>query len=318
MSVNASSSSFDYVYMESPFRGSENGGHAFFAFFLLAYAVTLTGNSLLLTVILTDRSLHKPMYVMLTNLVASDLIGSTATLPRIMYNIVGSNAISLPECFTQMFFAHIYGVLSGFSLSAMTVDRYLAVCRPLRYHALMSNARALNVNAALAATTVALILAMMGLIVRHDFCKEMVIHMPHCDHMTIAALACGDVTVNGLYDLITKIMGLVGCLATVIIAYLRIAFECRQRATREGQAKAVRTVVTHLLVVVTFFMSGILIVVVHRLQKVFNMPASVNVYLVVNFHTLPALMNPIIYGLCSAEIRRALARLARRKVRPSE
>ncbi|XP_032834999.1 olfactory receptor 52P1-like [Petromyzon marinus] len=318
MSTNASSSSFDYVYMESPFQGLGNGGHAFFAFFLLVYAATLTGNSLLLTVIITDRSLRRPMYVMLANLVTSDLIGSTATLPRIMCNIVASNAISLPECFAQMFFTHVYGVLSSFSLSAMTVDRYLAICQPLRYHTLMHNARALKVNAALASVSVMLILIMMLLIVRHSFCKEMVIHMPHCDHMTMVALACDDVTANEFYDLITKLLGLGGCLAIVLVAYLRIAFECRQRATREGQAKAVRTVVTHLLVVLIFFMSGLLIVVVHRLQKVFNMPVNVIVYLVVNFHTLPALMNPIIYGLCSADIRRAIARLVRRRVGPAE
>lgn len=48
------------------------------------YIVAVTGNIFLVFLIMTERSLHEPMYLFLSMLALADLLLSTATVPKML------------------------------------------------------------------------------------------------------------------------------------------------------------------------------------------------------------------------------------------
>uniref|UniRef100_A0A8C0IUS7 G-protein coupled receptors family 1 profile domain-containing protein n=1 Tax=Chelonoidis abingdonii TaxID=106734 RepID=A0A8C0IUS7_CHEAB len=107
--------------------------------FCLMYIVTLFGNSLLLFIILTEQSLHEPMYLFVSMLVTVDLLLSTTTVPKMLAVFwFRAGEISFAACLTQMFFIHVSFIAESAILLSMAFDRYVAICEPLRYTMILS------------------------------------------------------------------------------------------------------------------------------------------------------------------------------------
>ncbi|XP_006152830.1 olfactory receptor 4C16-like [Tupaia chinensis] len=110
-----------------------------FVIFLLFYLGTLVGNLLILTTIKTSHSLGSPMYFFLFYLSLSDTCFSTSIAPKtIVDSFLKKTTISFIECIIQVFTFHFFGCLEIFILILMAVDRYVAICKPLHYTAIMS------------------------------------------------------------------------------------------------------------------------------------------------------------------------------------
>ena len=111
----------------------------FYALFLSMYVTTILGNLLIMFLIRLDPHLHTPMYLFLSNLSFSDLCFFSVTMPKLLQNMK-SHALSIPYagCLAQMYFYLFFGVLESFLLVAMAYDRYVAICFPLHYAAIMS------------------------------------------------------------------------------------------------------------------------------------------------------------------------------------
>ncbi|KAL6080854.1 hypothetical protein STEG23_037100 [Scotinomys teguina] len=59
--------------------------------------------------------------------------------PRLIVDAISKkNIISYNECITQVFALHLFGCMEIFVLILMAVDRYVAICKPLRYPVIMS------------------------------------------------------------------------------------------------------------------------------------------------------------------------------------
>ncbi|KAG7264633.1 hypothetical protein CRUP_034507 [Coryphaenoides rupestris] len=104
-----------------------------FVFGMLTYLMILFCNILVFTTIVSTKSLHKPMFILLLNLPILDIMGATAFLPQLLHSIVSRNrSIYYPGCFLQALLIHIYGAGNFLFLAAMAYDRYIAICLPLR------------------------------------------------------------------------------------------------------------------------------------------------------------------------------------------
>ncbi|XP_030600075.1 olfactory receptor 2AT4-like [Archocentrus centrarchus] len=100
----------------------------------LVYLVTMIANATVIFLFATDCSLHKPMYYIILNLSVCDVLFSTTTLPKIITKYwFQSGSISFTACFVQMYFVHYLGTVNSYILFQMALDRYLAICHPLRY-----------------------------------------------------------------------------------------------------------------------------------------------------------------------------------------
>nr|XP_009927054.1 PREDICTED: olfactory receptor 10A7-like [Haliaeetus albicilla] len=107
--------------------------------FSLIYLVTVLGNLLIVTLIWLDAHLHSPMYFFLGHLSFLDICYSSVTLPKILGDSLSpQKTISFVGCITQIYFFLCFGGSECILLAAMAYDRYLAICQPLRYPALMS------------------------------------------------------------------------------------------------------------------------------------------------------------------------------------
>uniref|UniRef100_A0A8C0H978 G-protein coupled receptors family 1 profile domain-containing protein n=1 Tax=Chelonoidis abingdonii TaxID=106734 RepID=A0A8C0H978_CHEAB len=107
--------------------------------FCLMYIVALFGNSLLLFIIVTEQSLHEPMYLFVSMLAALDLLLSTTPVPKMLAVFwFRAGEISFAACLTQMFFIHVSFIAESAILLAMVFDWYVAICDPLRYTIILS------------------------------------------------------------------------------------------------------------------------------------------------------------------------------------
>ncbi|XP_060744909.1 olfactory receptor 2K2-like [Tachysurus vachellii] len=208
----------------------------FFTFYLLTYLTTLFANLLLMLVIYLDTSLHKPMYIFLFNLALNGLIGSSAVLPTIMNNLLDNmKVIFFNSCLFQVFCVNIYGSCAYLILMVMAYDRYVAICKPLQYHTIMT------------ATKVRLLL---GLVYIFPICflgtqVHLTSKMPLCRY-TISKLFCDNLAVVSL-----SFMFVVFPLIFVIISYVKILL-VSMKASANAKKKALKTCLPHLITFINF------------------------------------------------------------------
>lgn len=101
----------------------------------------LIGNGAILFLVVTEPTLHTPMYLLLALLMVADLASTLALVPKVLCLFwFDDRDIAVHACFTQMFFIHGASVVRSALLVAMAFDRFLAVCKPLRYNTILSHA----------------------------------------------------------------------------------------------------------------------------------------------------------------------------------
>uniref|UniRef100_A0AAY4E3F3 G-protein coupled receptors family 1 profile domain-containing protein n=1 Tax=Denticeps clupeoides TaxID=299321 RepID=A0AAY4E3F3_9TELE len=111
-----------------------------FFLMLLAYLTLLVSNIGVLILIITERSLHQPMYLLFCNLSINDITGSSVLLPRLLADLVSTQRlITYGECATQVFMIHMFGTASHVLLIIMAVDR-LSRCRSYVMNSYCDNA----------------------------------------------------------------------------------------------------------------------------------------------------------------------------------
>ncbi|XP_008567275.1 PREDICTED: olfactory receptor 1E5-like [Galeopterus variegatus] len=175
------------------------------ALFLVMYLTTVLGNLLIIVLIRLDSHLHMPMYFFLSNLSFSDLCMSSVTIPKLLQNMqIQVPSIPYAACLTQMYFFLFFGDLESFLLVAMAYDRYVAICFPLHYTAIMSPSLCLCLVVLSWVLTTFHALLHTLLMARLSFCADNVIPHFFCDMSALLKLACSDTRVN---ELVIFIMG---------------------------------------------------------------------------------------------------------------
>ncbi|KAB1253121.1 Olfactory receptor 1N1 [Camelus dromedarius] len=170
-----------------------------FMLFLCMYLVTMVGNLFIILAIINDVHLHSPMYFFLANLSFTDICFTTTTILKMLADIQSqSPTISFTGCLTQMYFFMLLVDLDNFLLAAMAYDRYIAICCPLHYAALLSPKRCamLVLTPWIISNLVSVLhLSLLGLL---NFCDQREIPHFFCDLEPILRLACSDTHINDL------------------------------------------------------------------------------------------------------------------------
>uniref|UniRef100_A0A8D3AQC8 G-protein coupled receptors family 1 profile domain-containing protein n=2 Tax=Scophthalmus maximus TaxID=52904 RepID=A0A8D3AQC8_SCOMX len=282
-------------------------GYGSFLFFLALfnYIVVLLGNGVVMSVIVIDKNLHRPMFVLVCNLVVCDLLGSTAVLPRLMmHSLTGEKRIGYMAAIAQAFSVHTYGVAVQTLLAAMAYDRYIAVCEPLRYHAIMTPAR-LNTCCILAWSVALLcIVVLFALHTNTPLCGNTVQHV-YCSNRAILSLACGPTPINNIYGLSMTWSVSTGIFVIIAFSYFRIlhASVKQGRADSRVRSKAFQTCSTHLVVYVLYEVAALIIIVSQRFTSVSQ---NIKKFFSILFIIIPPAVNPIIYGLVSKDLRASI------------
>ena len=123
------------------FPGSKELRDILFATFFSFYLVTMVGNILIIVVVCVDKRLQTPMYFFLGHLSVLEMLTTTVTVPLMLWGLLlpGMQAISLTACCVQLYLYLSLGISEFILFAAMAVDRYVAVCNPLRYIIIMNS-----------------------------------------------------------------------------------------------------------------------------------------------------------------------------------
>ncbi|KAM8822200.1 putative olfactory receptor 52L2 [Synchiropus picturatus] len=276
-----------------------------------AYLAALVGNALLLYVVFSAERLQGPMYLLIGLLCVVDIAGASAIVPStVLALLFDQDRISLAGCLAQMFVTYFLSSVESTLLLAMAVDRYLAVCRPLRYAHLVDSSVWPKLLLFTLLRSSAVIGTLVALAASLRFCGSNVLRHCYCDHMALVGLACGDSSSSRAAGL-AVIACFVGVdIPLILLSYLRILGEVLRAA---GGRKAFHTCATHLMVMMTFYLVGSVAFLSHNLN--IPIPTGANTLLALMYILVPATVNPVIYGVRTTEIRNGFYALFRVKVK---
>lgn len=284
-------------------------------FFLLlfVYFTLLFSNIGVLLLIISQKSLHQPMYFLFCNLSVNDLIGNTVLLPQLMAHILATERfITYKQCVVQAFQSHTFGSASHMILIIMAIDRYVAICHPLRYSSIMTTRTVVGLSAAAWGVSVLLVSILIGLTVRLSRCRS-TIQNSYCDNASLFKLSCEDVSINNIYGLFFTVLLFTSSIASIAATYFRIALICWIKKNKDLNNKALQTCASHLVLYLIMLWSGFLTIILHRFP---NYPDLRKIAYVL-FHVVPANLNPIIYGMQTRSLRHKITEILKRKVTPS-
>ncbi|XP_004012609.3 olfactory receptor-like protein DTMT [Ovis aries] len=285
----------------------------FYVLFLAMYVTTILGNLLILVLICLDPHLHTPMYLFLSNLSFSDLCFSSVTMPKLLKNMQSQDpSIPYAGCLTQTYFFLFFGDLESFLLVAMAYDRYVAICFPLHYTAIMSPRLCLFLLVLSWVLTTFHAMLHTLLMASLHFCEDNVIAHFFCDMSALLKLSCSDTRVNELVIFITGGLILVIPFLLIITSYARIVSSTLKVPSARGIRKAFSTCGSHLTVVSLFYGT---IIGLYLCPSANNSTVKETV-MAMMYTVVTPMLNPFIYSLRNRDMKGALRRVFWRKKTP--
>ncbi|XP_038548438.1 LOW QUALITY PROTEIN: olfactory receptor 7D2-like [Micropterus salmoides] len=219
-----------------------------FLFGTLTYLLIMFFNLLVLITIAWSKKLHKPMFILLFNLPISDMVGATAFFPQLVFSIASQNRlISYPACITQAFLIHVYVTGNLLILSAMAYDRYIAICCPLKYNAIMTPHNLLRIIILIWFINLSLMVTLISLNGRFTICRTNIVDL-NCNNPSLLKLACEDTQVNNYYGLFCTVLLQGGSLLIIVFTYAQILRTCVMNNQSDAWRKAIQTCGSHLVV----------------------------------------------------------------------
>ncbi|XP_068833768.1 olfactory receptor 1E5-like [Capricornis sumatraensis] len=285
----------------------------FYVLFLAMYVTTVLGNLLILVLICLDPHLHTPMYLFLSNLSFSDLCFSSVTMPKLLQDMNSQDpSIPYAGCLIQMYFLLFFGDLESFLLVAMAYDRYVAICFPLHYTAIMGPRLCLSLLVLSWVLTTFHAMLHTLLMARLHFCEDNVIAHFFCDMSALLKLSCSDTRVNELVIFIMGGLILVIPFLLIITSYARIVSSTLKVPSARGIHKAFSTCGSHLTVVSLFYGT---VIGLYLCPSANNSTVKETV-MATMYNVVTPMLNPFIYSLRNRDMKGALGRVFWRKKTP--
>ncbi|XP_075768363.1 olfactory receptor 11A1-like [Pelodiscus sinensis] len=276
-----------------------------FLLFLVIYLATVAGNSLIVTLIVADQHLHSPMYFFLGNLSCLETCYSSTILPRLLAGLLtGDRAISVSGCLTQLYFFGALAATECSLLAAMSYDRYLAICKPLHYSALMNTRFSLQLAAGTWINGCLAIAVFMYFMSQSAFCGLNEIDHYYCDPIPLIKLSCRDTHLIVILDFIFSFLFTLPPFLLTLTSYICIIATILRIPSTTGRQKAFSTCSSHLIVVTLFYGTLMSVVILPTLTNL----RVLNKVLSLCYTVLTPLVNPLIYSLRNREVREALSK----------
>ncbi|XP_021029878.1 olfactory receptor 6C3-like [Mus caroli] len=273
-----------------------------FIFLLITYIVSITGNLTIITLTLLDSRLKTPMYFFLRNFSFLEITFTSVSIPRFLGSIITKvKTISYNNCLAQLYFFISMGVSEFFLLTAMSYDRYVAICKPLHYTLIMNQ----KVCALLVLTSwlagFLTIFPPLMLVLKLDFCASNVIDHFSCDYFPILQLSCSDTRSLETIGFYFAFVTLLFTLALVILSYICIISTILRFPSASQRKKAFSTCSSHMIVISMSYGSCIFIYV----KPSANERASLTKAVAVLNTSIAPMLNPFIYTLRNQQVKQA-------------
>ncbi|XP_006120211.2 olfactory receptor 52B2-like [Pelodiscus sinensis] len=275
--------------------------------FSMCYIISLLGNVMILFLVCKEQTLHKPMYLLLCMLGLTDIATSTLVVPKALcifwFNL---KDITLSGCLTQSFFLNMVLVTQSSVLVTMAFDRYVAICKPLRYPTILTNVRIMKLGLVGLVRAALIILPLPLLVSRLPFCTNRLIPQIYCESIAVAKLSCGDITVIRMYGLVIMIINMGLDQSLIALSYGLIIRAVLRISSKKAHEKALSTCTAHLCVMLLYCIPSLFSVMTQRFGQ--GIAPHVHIILANIYLLVPPMLNPIIYGVLTKELREKLGR----------
>ncbi|XP_051017815.1 olfactory receptor 10A7-like [Acomys russatus] len=276
------------------------------ALFLAAFLLTLLGNALIVILTSLDPGLRAPMYFFLRQLALVEICFSLDVAPRLLVTLLWPGCgVSPTSCALQLLLVLSCVTSECFLLTVMAWDRFLAICRPLRYGAIMSPRLCylLSTTCWLAGIPVALIFTIW--LFNFPFCGPRGIRHFFCDIAPLLSLVCADTRVFEAKVFVATVLVIMVPFCLIAASYIMILAAVLRMSSASGRHKALSTCASHLIVVILFYgTTG----VIHLCPKASYSPESKQV-VSLSYTMVTPMLNPLIYSLWNKEVKAALDRV---------
>ncbi|KAB1273004.1 Olfactory receptor 52H1, partial [Camelus dromedarius] len=230
-----------------------------------------------------------------------------------MYNLTGYNTgaftllgipgleqyhiwISIPFCFI-----YLVAIVDSAILMAMAFDRYVAICLPLRYTTILTTRTTVKIALGITFRSFCVFVQCVFLVNRLPFCKTHNIPHTYCEHISVARLACADISINIWYGFCVPIMMVIIDVILIAVSYTLILCAVFRLPSRDARQKALGTCGSHVCVILIFYIPAFFCILAHRFGH--NVPRTFHIMFANLYVIIPPALNPIVYGVKTKQIR---------------
>ncbi|XP_036912447.1 olfactory receptor 2B11 [Sturnira hondurensis] len=277
-----------------------------FVLLLVSYILATLGNIAIILVSQLDPQLHSPMYFFLSHLSFLDLCYTATTVPQMLVNLGSSRkTISYGGCTVEYAVFHWLGCTECIVLAAMALDRYVAICEPLRYTLIMHRPLCQQLVAVAWLSGFGNSLVQVVLTVQLPFCGRQVLDNFFCEVPAMIKLSCADTTVNDATLAVLVALFVLGPLALILFSYGFIARTVLKIQSSKARHKAFGTCSSHLAVVSLFYLPAIYT----YLQPPSSYSQEQGKFISLFYSIITPTLNPFIYTLRNKDVKGALRKL---------
>ncbi|XP_053122556.1 olfactory receptor 5V1-like [Hemicordylus capensis] len=274
-----------------------------FSVFLITYICTLVGNISIITIACLDPRLHTPMYFFLGNLSLLDICYTTTNIPQMLVHLLEEKkTITYVGCIIQLYFFVFFVGTECILLAAMAYDRFLAICHPLHYTAIMKKARCLQLAGACWAGGFLNSAVHTYFTFWLPFCGANQLNYFFCDIPPLLKLSCGDTYLNEVILLVVGVFIGWTPFVCIILSYIYIISTILKIHSTQGRLKAFSTCASHLTIALLYYGSAILTYV----RPISTYSLDKDRLISVLYSIVTPMLNPLIYTLRNKDIKNAL------------
>ncbi|NXV06609.1 OR6B1 protein, partial [Cettia cetti] len=274
-----------------------------FVIFLAVYLLTVTENIVIITLIITNHQLHKPMYFFLGHLAFLEACYISVTVPKLLVTfVVRSKSISFTGCMAQLYFFIALVCTECVLLAVMAYDRYAAICTPLHYPLTMSHRACLQLATGSWLLGFLVAVLKVSFISQLSFCSPGLINHFYCDISPLLNLSCSKRRLAEIVDFISALFTLLIPLSVIIISYTCIISTILLIPKAQNRRKAFSTCTSHLAVVIIFFSATLFMYARPRSVN----SRDVNKLVSIIYTIVTPMLNPFIYCLRNQEVKDTL------------
>ncbi|XP_061074257.1 putative gustatory receptor clone PTE03 [Conger conger] len=302
--------STEIVFVLQGLNGTMTNKRAYFALTLLAYICTILVNLTLIVTVTLEKTLHEPMFIFLCNLCVNGIFGASTFYPKILVDLSSDwSVISYEACLAQMFVIYSYTFCEMTTLTVMAYDRYVAICKPLNYHSIMTPRKVMKLLLFTWLLSICESVIGMALVARLPLCGFNIEKL-YCTNWAVIKLSCVDTTINNIYGY-TLTFSHISQAVLILISYVNI-IKASVRS-QEQRNKFMQTCLPHLITLINFFIALVFDIMYARYGSRNRLHALRN-FMSLEYLVVPPLLNPLIYGLKLKQIRRRIFRICSRKI----
>lgn len=299
------------VFIIVGFETVRNMEICLFSLFLSMYVLTLGAHFLIITLVLLEDHLHKPMYLLLANFSLVEVLYTSVTVPKMLDALLTRNKeIFSSACLVQFYFFFAFGAAENCFLVVMGYDRYVAICRPLHYATVMTKRVALGLACGPWVVGVITSACPTLWLSTLSFCFPNYIDHFFCDYSPLLKLSCDDTSSGEFTFSVISWSLTLGCFSLILISYAFIIWSVLKIPSVEGQAKAFNTCASHLTVVLIFNGTIIFMYIRPNSHVRFTLDKVVSIF----YCVVTPVMNPMIYCLRNKEVKKALKKAFQRHI----